>query len=107
MPAEFHDYDADGRDMFPEHVQFGYEALNRGGVIFTNFDETQAKKERVAVSTPEEAAHYSLRARGLRPTDPISIDLSLKTALASAIEQRQAKARRRQQAFLELLMRAA
>lgn len=93
--------------MFPEYVQFGYEILDRGEVTFTNFNDSRTEEVTETISTPEDSAHYTLRARGLRPVDPISIDLTLKTALAFEIGRRQAKAQRRRQAFLELLQRAA
>lgn len=82
------DLDLNGEDIFPEYVEQGVDILQAGHVTylaFANQTDTEVVTERI--DDPQQAAYYTLCARGLRPEDPVAIDFELLTILGRAIEQ--------------------
>lgn len=86
---EAQDLDLDGEDMFPEYVEQGVDVLRAGEITylaFANQYDTEEVTERI--DDPQQAAYYTLCARGLRPEDPVTLDLELVTVLGRAISRK-------------------
>jgi hypothetical protein len=85
---EIDSFDLDGEDMFPEFVEHGIEVLRAGEIVFVDFYGQELEEVTEHIEYPQDAAYYILRARGLHPEDPVTIDFKLTTALAAAIARK-------------------
>jgi hypothetical protein len=98
---EVKDLDLYGEDMFPEYVEHGVDILYAGEVTYSAYaNQTDVEEVTERIDDPQQAAYYTLCARGLRPEDPVTIDLELLTVLGRAIGRRVPKWRELREAQL-------